>query len=59
MSHTPGTRAISRIETPEETLFAFKVTGKITEEDIEWMAGILTNAFDRLDEVDIRHHAEL
>lgn len=45
--------AIGRIDTARKELFAFEITGRIHEADIEWMAGTLQDAFTRLGKVDI------
>jgi hypothetical protein len=41
------------LSTRRPDLFAFEVSGRIRKVDIEHMALILTDAFDKLDEVDI------
>jgi hypothetical protein len=46
-------RAIRLLSTTRPDLFAFEVSGRIREADIERMALILTDAFDEFDEVDI------
>ena len=46
-------RAITRIDTARNDLFAFEINGRIHEADIEWMAATLQDAFTRLGKVDI------
>lgn len=45
--------AIRPVPTSRPDLYAFEVTGKIAEADVERMAAIVTAGFDRFDKVDI------
>lgn len=53
MTHASSERSIRRIPTSEPRLFAFEIAGKISDDDIEEMAAILTGAFEAHGEVDI------
>lgn len=53
MNERSNRPSITRIDTQPATLQAFRVDGKITRPDIEWMASVLTAAFEAWDEVDV------
>ncbi|HMQ57923.1 MAG TPA: STAS/SEC14 domain-containing protein [Rhizobiaceae bacterium] len=44
---------IRRLETPREDLFAFEIVGHITQADIANVYGLLEEAYERHDEIDL------
>lgn len=53
MNVTHAPRAILRLETKRSDLAAFEIIGKITEEDMAWMAEQVDGAFELHDRIDL------
>ncbi len=51
LSDLPNSGAIRSIPTTEESVFAFRITGQVEQQDVHEMAQKVNLAFDRFDEV--------